>query len=335
MKRTSTALGTVFTLQMHAMEEASRQSRTEADLEHLFLAVLLSEQPAGRALRSLGITLEGARAAAEQLHVEGLFTLGVDASPPAHGITLYETQRGGDLTERAAAVMKAALEKKKQGDAAAVLRELLEEPSGMIEELLQRLGTDREQVRAALEATGPSSRAARRTGRDEVAGSRTVFVPAEPQEIWDVLIRPENIRIWDSSMSELEPEQPEEGVPSPGDGWTVPAGQTGTGRRPAPRRRGGRRRLVLSRADAPHLLEWEITALDRSAAESDGPGTLQRRTAELFAVPGGTELRFTVIWRRRARGPRRILRTALTPALRQLARLGAHSHATLISAHFR
>ncbi|KAA9394526.1 hypothetical protein FCK90_06830 [Kocuria coralli] len=48
-------------LSLAAMEEASRQGRREADLEHLFIALVLTDQPAGRILRGLGITLDDAR----------------------------------------------------------------------------------------------------------------------------------------------------------------------------------------------------------------------------------------------------------------------------------
>lgn len=331
MNRLSRALGTTFTLQITALEEASRDARNEADLEHLFLALLLSEQPAGRALRSSGITLKAARTAIQQMHQEQLRSLGVEIEmPQEEHITVYETPRGGQLTKRAAEVMTAATRGKRQGGAAAVLRRLLDEPSGMARNLLARLDTAPEKIRAQLDMAGEPGRAARRIGKDEVAASRTVFIPAAAEEIWEFLIRPENLHTWDESLNELEPESVTDPHSStPGDIWIARTPtQRADGTRIRRRRRSLRRRVELRKAEEHSSVEWRLSVIDER-------GNTQLRAAELFPTDGGTDLRFTSVWSRQARGLGRALRSPLIPALRSLVRLQAHTHATQISVQFR
>lgn len=111
-----------------------------------------------------------------------------------------------------------------------MLRGLLNEPSGMIGNLLARLDTAPEEVRAQLDMAGEPARAARRIGRDEVAASRTVFIPAAAEQIWDFLIRPENLPAWDESLTELEAES----VTDPRS--LVPGDTPGAPRRSSPQR---------------------------------------------------------------------------------------------------
>src|SRR5690606_16041423 len=70
-KRMSAFLNTAATMQtlsVAGMEEASRDGRREGDLEHVLLALVLSEQSAGQVLRGLGITLDAARLAVREQH---------------------------------------------------------------------------------------------------------------------------------------------------------------------------------------------------------------------------------------------------------------------------
>jgi len=71
------AAQTSQSLSLAAMEEASRAGLRVADLEHLFLALVISDQPAGGSLRSMGIDLDGARRAVEEAHAAQLASLGV------------------------------------------------------------------------------------------------------------------------------------------------------------------------------------------------------------------------------------------------------------------
>ncbi len=52
-------------LSLAAMEEASRRGLRTADLDNLFLALVLDDQSAGRALRNFGVTITSVRAAVE------------------------------------------------------------------------------------------------------------------------------------------------------------------------------------------------------------------------------------------------------------------------------
>ena len=78
MSKLTTTAATAHTLSLTAMEEASRLGQRTADIDHLFLALVVSEQRAGQVLRSLGITLDSAREAVVTQHAEQLASLGIE-----------------------------------------------------------------------------------------------------------------------------------------------------------------------------------------------------------------------------------------------------------------
>src|SRR5690606_15273926 len=101
----------------------------------------LNEQSAGRVLRELGIGIDNARLAVVEQHNEQLAALGIEASFPAAGQIVFHQTDGYGWSPRARDLIAKAGGKNKAGDAAAVLRELVAEPSGLISDILGRLGT--------------------------------------------------------------------------------------------------------------------------------------------------------------------------------------------------
>src|SRR5690606_41760640 len=93
MSRFLSMAATMQTLSLAAMEEASREGRREADIEHLLLALTLNEQTAGQVLRRKGVTLEAVRTAVAAQHARQLSSLGVttDAGQPGR-IGFHETR---------------------------------------------------------------------------------------------------------------------------------------------------------------------------------------------------------------------------------------------------
>ncbi|PPF56571.1 hypothetical protein C5C55_08665 [Rathayibacter sp. AY1C2] len=92
MSKLARVAQTTQALSLAAMEEASRAGLRIADLEHLFLALVINDQPAGEALRGMGVDLDDARRAVEEQHAAQLASLGIRASFPDTGrIVFHET----------------------------------------------------------------------------------------------------------------------------------------------------------------------------------------------------------------------------------------------------
>ena len=86
-------------LSLTALEEASRQGLREADIEHLFLALVLSDQVAGRVLREMGIGIDDARRAVREQHDAQLASLGVRAVLPDPGRIVFHETDGYELKQ--------------------------------------------------------------------------------------------------------------------------------------------------------------------------------------------------------------------------------------------
>jgi hypothetical protein len=76
---------TAQALSLTAMEEASRRGQREADIDDLFLALVVSEQIAGQVLRWTGITLDAALEAVAAQHAAQLESIGITADLPDPG----------------------------------------------------------------------------------------------------------------------------------------------------------------------------------------------------------------------------------------------------------
>ncbi|WP_030485952.1 SRPBCC family protein [Nocardioides aequoreus] len=311
-------LSTIFEnsqrLAITAAEEAHRFGHPAVDVEHLFLALLISQTDAGKLLRSRGIGLDEARQAVRTEHAARLAALGISDVPmspranPAGGagdiewhertLTLL-SQSGGD------------------GTGTALLRSLVADPGGFVAAVLERLDTDPALVLNAAEEADPGMAPHGPTGSIEeratpCCATYDAFIPAPPEQVWRLLDDPKRRPEWDNAIGPME---------------TVGAGRW-TGRAPAalattrwrvPRRM-EIRTVVLVAREEHHVLEWETSF----------PHTRPRRTEqtriELREEPGGTRLRLT-LYRPNAR---RVGATARFLAASELTRI-----ATGISRAFR
>ncbi|SJM71232.1 SRPBCC family protein [Gulosibacter sp. 10] len=305
MSKMTRIVSTSHTLSVTALEEASRQGLRDADIEHLFLALLLSEQSAGHALRSLGITLDAARAAIREQRSAQLGQLGIDASlPDAQRIVSPHETSGYEWKQRAADLIGRAAGKHADGSASSVLRELVVEPSGTIGDLLSHLGTSPEAVlgaldRAEAEAPDPSSR--ERRSRIPV---HETFVPASPEETWAFLAEPLNIPSWDPNVDSVEPAK---------DGTWLGHAPTerpdGKPLRVKPHFRRKRFERVVARE--PEHLAWRT-------AYPDAPRSRPVITNFMLSpATGGTRVTIGMAWLRRP-GWRRLVGLPLRPFQRYL-----------------
>lgn len=243
MNKASIHLDTLHRLSITAGEEASRLGERAMDIDHLFLALTLSDQTAGQVLRSLGFTLDAARRALAEQREDALATLGLTLDAPEPGAITYAD--GGDYawSDRAQAVLHRSTEKdraaerKNSGDAAAILRALLEEPSGLITDLLQRMGGSPEAIVHALD--GAEILPIHRTSPATTAGylsTAEAFLPAPIAAVWALLADPARRPEWDEAIESIEvSEVGAEG--RPGDTWIAHGWRPRAGRKPRPMRR--------------------------------------------------------------------------------------------------
>lgn len=298
----SQMLATSMTLSLTATEEATRFGVSEVDLEHLLLALTLDEGPAGRALRDSGVTSEAAREAVAAQHREQLASLGVDADLPGDGRIQWPIRRGYDFTPRARDVLSNAGAKKKAGDPPAVLRELLAEPSGTVSALLQRLGTDKREIRTRLD-TVQQEAPVRRTPTSPLMRTTTVFVPAPPEEIMALVRDPARLPEWEPGL---------ERVDADGDAWRGTAKTSDDDGKPLRvAARHVRTRIVRDAHGDAHVA-WRL-------AYPDDPRANTRRIAvSVREADGGSDVTVEAGWIRGA-GPRG-LRRAVAPITRLMMR---------------
>ncbi|WP_147103815.1 SRPBCC family protein [Nesterenkonia populi] len=329
MSRTAEALSTAYALSLTSAEEASRWGRKKIDIEHLFLAVLLNEQPAGQALRSLGITLDAARKAIEEQHAHQMSSIGVnDVQQPIGRITLYEAKAHFDWSENAKRTFQGAgkgrrSRQRKQGNAADVLRELLEEPSGFIAAVLERLGTNADEGRERL-AEIESRSASRQPDRkpSQLSVTKDTFIPASAEEVFALVSDPERIPDWDTAGSDVEHtgKQTWEAL--------LPAAwPNGKPRTPSEEKR--RQVFELMDAAEPHRVVWRVSFPGNSVSKP------HCRAIRLWPTDGGTHMRFTVTYPRDAHRLRRLVGTAVRPGLQPLLWVQAAHLSTQISLNFR
>ncbi|MBN8204496.1 SRPBCC family protein [Microbacterium esteraromaticum] len=293
-------------LSLSAMEEASRTGHREADLEHLLLALVITDQNAGQALRELGIDIETARRAVQEQHEMQLATLGIETQLPAAGPIVFHETDGYTWSKRATDLLARSSGKGRSGDAAAVLRELVAEPSGLISDILQRLGTTPAEVTSRLDRID----AARRTPspRPKKKGRATMasetFVPAPVDEVWRFVSDPARVPSWEPSIGEVDTTDHEARVDSV---WEGRAPEHRPDGRPTKVRPDFRRRTIeLVTAQRPERAVWRFAYPDAANAS---PVTT---TFDLSATTGGTQVTITLSWSRRP-GWRRVVGIALRP----------------------
>lgn len=329
MSKFTRAAQTSQSLSLAAMEEASRMGRREADLDHMLLALVISDQTAGRVLRELGINLDAARLAVEDQHQAQLASLGIEASFPASGRIVFHETGGYQWSKRASSLIARSGGKDREGDAAAVLRELVIEPSGLILDLLQRLGTTPADVLDQLDRANvtPTPATPRRPPeKGQVSGSTETFVPASIGQVWNFLVDPSRVPDWEVSVGSL-------------DAADTPARTGAIWRGHAPQARPDgkplkikpqfhRRTIELVDAERPDHVSWRFTYPD---AAHRGP-TLT--TFDLAHTAGGTQVTITSSWAR-SKGWRRVVGFPMRPLLKFVIWIGLFQTGSAISRAFR
>lgn len=307
MSKLTQILATTYSVTINASEEASRFGVHSADIDHIFLALVIDEGTAGQVLRRAGITLDAARTAVATQHREHLESLGVQAELPGDGQIRLLEQGGIEWTERATALMSRASGKGKAGDAMAILREVLTEPSGTIEDVLTRLGTAPDDLLRLLDdASGIRERdadPARRLGR-----THRVFVPATPTDAWALVSDAARLPEWDATLASVTEEE---------GSWVGSSLSTRADGKPLKVRPGTERQLIERVSAADHRVEWLFTYPDASTAN-------QRSViVALEEAAGGSQVTVDFAWIRGSgpRGIRRVIAPVTRFAARPLVRL--------------
>ena len=309
MSKLTAAAATSHTLSVTAMEEASRLGERTAGVDHLFLALVVNEQVAGQVLRSFGVTLDSAREAVAAQHAAQLASLGIRSPAPApHRITFHETY-DYEWGESALEVIRRSAEGRRKGDAAAVLRELAAEPSGLIEAVLRRLGTIPEAVLARLdEAERYPSRVTHLFDPGALSGTSESFVPADVARVWGLLSDPARMPEWEPGIGSVENVPTRVGV---GSRWIAHALTERPDGKPIRVRPAFRTAQVeLTGLDEGHRLEWRFTWPDAPTSN------MRQVRIELEPAAGGAQLVLSAAWVRKpdAGRPRlRVLRWLLRP----------------------
>lgn len=314
-------------LSLAAMEEASRSGLRQADIEHLFLALVIDDQSAGRSLREAGISLDAARRAVEEQHAAQVASLGIQASFPEPGRIVFHETDGYEWAPRAAELLTQSASKGKAGDTAAVLRELLSEPSGLIGDILTRLQTTPAEVLGILSRASEPVAAAKVTPqKGAITGLREVFVPAPAEDVWVLVSDPARVPEWEISTGSIDREEQDAAV---GARWTGRAPQTRPDGKPLrikPRYR--RREIELVYLEPATAVTWQLTYPDSPASAGI------RHAFALEEVAGGTQVRIRTTWKR-ARTWRRIVTWPLRPLMRFVVWLSLFQMGSAISRAFR
>lgn len=130
-----------------AEDEQRRSGHPEIDFEHLFLALVTIGGPVTDALAERAVTLTVAREAFEELHAHRLASLGVVRPSSEDSLRRIPegTTRGGFVySDGARKALELASNRPSQDSA--LFQTLVEEPSGHIREVLQRLGVNPDEL---------------------------------------------------------------------------------------------------------------------------------------------------------------------------------------------
>lgn len=323
------AAQTSQSLSLAAMEEASRLGLREADIDHLFLALVINDQPAGRVLRELGIDIDSARLAVEEQRDAQLTSLGIEASFPEAGRIVFHETDGYEWTSRARDLIAKSSSKGKLGDAAAVLRELVAEPSGLITDILGRLGTTSDVLIEQLDRADSSPMksmpvATKVKGRTK--GTTETFVSAPLDEVWAFLKDPARIPEWEPSIGILDQASQEA---TPGTVWEGVAPASYPDGKPVKIKPQFRRRSVeLIAIHQPDGIAWSFGYPD--VAQSNSVLT----EFALVNATGGTQVRISRSWSRR-QGWRGFVALPLRPFQKFLVWITLFQTGSAISRKFR
>lgn len=288
-----------------ASEECARLGHPQIDVEHLLLALLLTESNAGRRLRDLGIGIDQARVAVTRVHQERVASLGVDVPPALPGRMDSAAAGGIEWSPRALRLMKSL---PTTSDSLPLLKALLDEPSGLTLQIIRTLGVDETAAHAAAtkQHAPPTAGAARESAGVKERGWRSVrhdaFAPAPPAQVWALIADPVRRLEWDSLLvASVQPVG--EGVVELMASTTAPDGLR-------VRTRPKQVRMCQTTVERGHQrIEWETTWPDVTHSP------VLRLRIVLEPVAGGTRVRLTSRWRRRP-GLGGFLRIPLLPLVK-------------------
>ena len=143
-----------------AAEEAERRGDRRLGTDHLLLGLL--HDPDSAAARAVGVSLESARAASDELDRSALAAVGVNAGSLAGPLRAARSRRLPPLTSGAREVLKRTLEEARPGETGRIetrhflLALLARDRPDPAAELLAALGVDSSVVRERLvEAANP------------------------------------------------------------------------------------------------------------------------------------------------------------------------------------
>ena len=329
MTRFARAAHTSHSLSVAAMEEASRSGLRTADIEHLLLALIINDQSAGRMLRGAGLDIDAARRAVEDQHAAHLAELGIEASFPGAGQIVFPQTEGYEWSTRASDLLIRASGRGKSGDAAAVLGELLVEPSGLIDGILARLGTSAQALLEQLDELGADDTttpltAVKRHGR--AAGSIETFVSAPVGDVGAFLIDPARIPDWHPGVGSLELGEQEVAVGEVWEGLAPTQRLNGDPLTRKPELR--RRRITLESAHLPDSVAWSFAYPD---APKNSPVLME---FTLAGTTGGTQVHTTMSWARRG-GWRGIVALPMRPLQKFMLWIMLAQTSAAISRSFR
>ncbi|MGP6171618.1 Clp protease N-terminal domain-containing protein [Microbacterium sp. A204] len=323
------AAQTSQSLSLAAMEEASRLGLREADIEHMFLAMVINDQSAGRALRSLGIDLDSARRAVEKQHEMQLASLGIDASFPEAGRIVFHETDGYEWSKRASDLIAKSGGKGKAGDAAAVLRELVAEPSGLIADILDHLGTTPDALLEHLEqfaSPGGAAMPAAAKVKGRTSVSIETFACAPMEAVWELLADPARIPEWEPGIGVIDHASRDA---TPGTVWQGFAPTSYPDGKPVKvRPKFHRRSIELIAAHQPGSIAWSFGYPD--AARSNPILT----EFALVTTTGGTQLQIRKSWSRR-HGWRGLIALLLRPIQKLFVWIALFQTGSAISRTFR
>ena len=303
MSRLTRMMAASQAVSLAAMEEASRRGRRTADIDDMLLALSIDSGVAGQVLRSIGITIDRARAAVSLQHAQQLSHVGISAASDDGRITFHETAAAFEWSKRALELLTRSTQKGKNGDAAAMLRELLDEPSGLIAEILAHLGTSTDAVRSRLDdAERIPSHNANAIDPARRRAASDAFVSAPPSEAWALLSDPRRVPEWDPGIASIT--VPEYNGAATGMAWEA--------RSVTERRHDGkpirmkpeavRQQVELTHLEPDHAIAWRFTY-------PDAPHSNARHVRiDLAPAAGGTQLRLTLQRERRPGTKRRRIR---------------------------
>lgn len=300
MSKFTTMAVASHSISVRAMEEASRRGRRTADIDDMLVALALDAQTAGQVLRSLGVTMDAVRDAVSAQHTDMLADVGIVADTAESGrITFHQTAASYEWNQRSLEVMKRAGEAGKSGDAVALLRELLDEPSGLIASILARLDLSSAEVRARLDEAAriPEHQPGADSDPNVRSGASDVFVPAPAADVWSFLVDPARIPEWDSALGTIDIEDPA------AETTVAPAlGSTWEARSLTERPYDGkklkvnadvlRQRVELTALSPESTIAWRFTYPDAVNANA------RHVRFDLSPAAGGTQLRIVFRWER-------------------------------------